>query len=76
MNISERIKLLLKILELEKQQSATCKDCENCRVAKGIKDRIITMSAEVIAEQSRIINSEQLKMPVATERPKPPGGLN
>jgi hypothetical protein len=75
MNVPDQIKLIIKLMELEKLETDKCKDCKTCKVAKGLKDRVIMLSAQVIAEQSKIIN-EDPSVHVAVNKPKlPPSGL-
>lgn len=51
-DIIDKIKVIQKLMELEKIESESCKDCKTCMVSKTLKEKIILLSAQIIAEQA------------------------
>jgi hypothetical protein len=56
MDIPKKIMTLVKLIDLQEDFEKPCKDCAKCTALKGLKDQIILLSAEIIADQSFVIN--------------------
>lgn len=54
--INQKITKVLDLLKMDQDITKECKDCEQCRLTKTLKDEIILLSAEITKLQAEQYN--------------------